>query len=136
VAADVISLTPAVILLIYGLHAAQGQRASWEYAYRYAELLRAIRTALPGVPLFCSGFPPCNENLSAAFVQEWNAAVRSAANTVDNCPFIEAAGWWGTTNFYGGSGPVYVDSDRIHPNDAGHRFLADKYAAVIKQYMG
>jgi lysophospholipase L1-like esterase len=135
VATDVIALKPDTVLLIYGLQAAAAQRPSWEYAYRYAQMLRAIRTALPGVPIFCSGFPPCNEDLSAAFVQEWNGAVRSAANTVDNCPYIEAAGWWGPANFHGGGGPVYV-GDRVHPNDAGHRFLADRYADAIGPRMG
>jgi lysophospholipase L1-like esterase len=135
VASDVIALAPAVILLIYGLNAVVAQRASWEYAYHYAQLLRTIRTALPGVPIICSGFPPCNADISPGYVQEWNAAVSSAANTVDNCPFIDAAGWWGPANYYGASGPVYVASDRISPNDAGHRFLADKYAAAIAQNM-
>ncbi len=136
VATDVIALKPAVILLIYGLQAAAARRASWDYASHYADMLRRIRTVLPGVPIFCSGFPPCSNDFSAAFVQEWNAAVRSAADTVDNCPFIEAADWWGPANYNGGSGPVYVADDRIHPNDAGHRFLADKYAAVIAQHAG
>jgi lysophospholipase L1-like esterase len=44
-------------------------------------------------------------------------------------------GWWGPANFHGGGGPVYVGGDRVHPNDAGHRFLADKYAAAIAAYM-
>jgi len=135
-ATDVIALQPTAVLLIYGLRAAASLRASWEYAHQYAVMLRTLRTALPSAPIFCSGFPPCNGDLSAAFVQEWNAAVRSAANTVDNCPFIEAGGWWGPENYYGGSGPVYVTGDKIHPNDAGHRFLADKYAAVITQHLG
>lgn len=136
VATDAIALEPDAILLVYGLQAVSAPRASWEYSYHYAQLLRAMRTALPGVPIFCSGFPPCNEDLSAAFVQEWNAALRSAANTVDDCPFIEAAGWWEPTNYAGGAGPIYVGGDRTHPNDAGHRFLADRYAAAIAPSMG
>jgi lysophospholipase L1-like esterase len=135
-ATDVIALKPDAILLIYGLHAAGAPRASWEYSYHFAQMLRTIRSALTSVPILCSGFPPCNEDVSAAFVQEWNGAVRGAANTVDNCPFIEAAAWWGPANYAGGGGPVYVGGDRVHPNDAGHRFLADKYAAAIAPYMG
>ncbi len=136
VAMDVVALQPTAVLLIYGLRAAVAPRASWEYAYQYATLLRTLRSALPSAPIFCSGFPPCNGALSPAFVQEWNTAIRSAAATVDNCPFIEAAGWWGPANYYGGSGPVYVTGDEIHPNDAGHRFLADKYVDAIAQHGG
>lgn len=136
VVTDVVALTPMAVLLIYGLQAASAPRPSWEYAYHYADMLRRIRTALPSSPIFCSGFPPCNGNLSAAYVQEWNAALRSASSTVDNCPFIEAADWWGPENYFGGSGPVYVAGDNVHPNDMGHQFLADKYADAIAQHQG
>lgn len=134
VASDVIALKPDAILLIYGLQAAAAAAVpTWQYAYDYATLLRAIRTGLPGVPIFCSGIPSCSGGMSDAFLQPWNDAIRSATITVEDCPFIDAAGWWGLANYSGGGGPVYVSGDRVHPNDAGHKFLAVKYAATLAQ---
>lgn len=136
VATDAVALAPDAILLIYGLDAALGSTApTWQYAYDYATLLRTVRTALPGVPIFCSGIPSCNTGISEPFLRPWNDAIRDATITVDNCPYIDAAGWWGMANYYGGSGPVYVASDRLYPNDDGHGFLADKYAIAMAQQM-
>lgn len=132
VASDLIALAPTAVLLIYGLDAAVASTVpTWQYAYDYATLLRTIRTALPTVPVFCSGIPSCTGGISERFLQPWNDAVRSATITVDGCLFIDASGWWGPANYYGGGGPVYIARDNLHPNDAGHAFLANKYAAAM-----
>jgi lysophospholipase L1-like esterase len=135
-ATDVIALAPSAVLLIYGLDAAVASTIPpWQYAYDYATLLRTIRTALPGVPIFCSGIPSCSTGISELFLRPWNDAVRSATITVDNCSFIDAAGWWGPANYFGGIGPVSVAGDNLHPNDAGYAFLADRYVAALAPHL-
>lgn len=125
--ADVVAEKPDYVLLVYGLNAIPSDPRKMQADY--TSLLTALRKELPSVPIFVSGIVS-TPSYSDKQLQPYNASIQNAVKATSQAVFIDLAGAWTTVNY-----AQYVSSDQVLPTDAGHQFLADKYAAAIKPYL-
>jgi lysophospholipase L1-like esterase len=120
------------ILVLYGVNAlnklSSGEMTYEQYQSDYTELLKKVREKHPDAVVFVSGVVSIpywsDEELS-----EVNTAIENASKAITNSVFIDMSGLWGESEY-----AEYVDKDNVHPTDAGHQFLADKYFEVISEY--
>ncbi|MBD9723986.1 GDSL-type esterase/lipase family protein [Streptomyces caniscabiei] len=98
----------------HGVSPAQFQTA-------YASLLRKVRAAHPGAWIFAL------ETFRGRFVPQTEAAVQGAIAGGDSrVSFVDTTGWLGSGDL----------TDSVHPNDRGHRAVADRLAPVIAARIG
>jgi lysophospholipase L1-like esterase len=117
---------------LYGVNAlnklSSGEMTYEQYQSDYTELLKKVREKHPDAVVFVSGVVSIpywsDEELS-----EVNTAIENASKAITNSVFIDMSGLWGESEY-----AEYVDKDNVHPTDAGHQFLADKYFEVISEY--
>jgi lysophospholipase L1-like esterase len=85
-----------------------------------AQTIETARRLWPGVQVLVFG--PSAPQPLAAELEDVNSAVRAGAAAA-NAPYIDAlqAGWFTAAN-----SPEF-DADGIHPNTAGHAFIAEKF---------
>jgi lysophospholipase L1-like esterase len=98
----------------HGVSAAQFQSA-------YSSLLRKVRAAYPQAWIFAL------ETFRGRFVSQTEAAVKAAVAGGDaRVSFVDTTGWLGSGDL----------TDSVHPNDRGHRVIADRLAPVIAARIG
>ncbi|MGW0499023.1 GDSL-type esterase/lipase family protein [Streptomyces sp. NPDC003007] len=98
----------------HGVSSAQFQSA-------YSSLLRKVRSAYPQAWIFAL------ETFRGRFVPQTEAAVKSAVAGGDaRVSFVDTTGWLGSGDL----------TDSVHPNDRGHRVIADRLAPVIAARIG
>ncbi|MFC8142095.1 GDSL-type esterase/lipase family protein [Streptomyces paradoxus] len=98
----------------HGVSAAQFQSA-------YSSLLRKARAAYPQAWIFAL------ETFRGRFVPQTEAAVKAAVAGGDaRVSFVDTTGWLGSGDL----------TDSVHPNDRGHRVIADRLAPVIAARIG
>ncbi|MFJ9586171.1 GDSL-type esterase/lipase family protein [Streptomyces acidicola] len=98
----------------HGVSPAQFQEA-------YSSLLRKVRAAHPQAWIFAL------ETFRGRFVPQTEAAVRAAVDGGDSrVSFVDTTGWLGSGDL----------TDSVHPNDQGHRVVADRLAPVIAARIG
>ncbi|MEU4489009.1 GDSL-type esterase/lipase family protein [Streptomyces purpurascens] len=98
----------------HGVSSAQFQSA-------YGSLLRKVRAAYPQAWIFAL------ETFRGRFVPQTEAAVRTAVDGGDaRVSFVDTTGWLGSGDL----------TDSVHPNDRGHRVIADRLAPVIASRIG
>jgi len=67
------------------------------------------------------------ESCDSAFHPQTEAAVKGAVDGGDSRgSFVDTTGWLGSGNL----------TDSVHPNDQGHRAIADRLAPVIAARIG
>ncbi|WP_030755910.1 hypothetical protein [Streptomyces sp. NRRL F-5135] len=92
-----------------------------QFGTAYRGLLRTVRAAYPQAWIFALG------TFRGRFVPETEAAVRAAADGGDaRVPFVDTTGRLAAGDL----------SDAVHPNDQGHRAIADRLAPVIAARIG
>lgn len=124
---DVIDEKPDYVLVTYGLNTIPSDTKKVQADF--TALLTSLRKELPAVPIFVSGIISI-PGLSDKQLQPYNSSIQNAAKTIGNGIFIDMAGSWNDSNY-----AKYLSSDKVLPNDDGHQYLADKYAAMIKPYI-
>jgi lysophospholipase L1-like esterase len=98
----------------HGVSSAQFQSA-------YSSLLRKVRAAYPQAWIFAL------ETFRGRFVPQTEAAVKAAVAGGDaRVSFVDTTGWLGSGDL----------TDSVHPNDRGHRVIADRLAPVIAARIG
>lgn len=98
----------------HGVSSAQFQAA-------YSSLLRKVRAAYPQAWIFAL------ETFRGRFVPQTEAAVKAAVAGGDaRVSFVDTTGWLGPGDL----------TDSVHPNDRGHRVVADRLAPVIAARIG
>lgn len=131
---DVIDEKPDYILVVYGLNVTsdikyKGTMTHQQYREDFKKFLQTIRNDLPNVAIFVSGIisiPGWSDQALSPF----NKDIQVAVSQVSNTKFIDLSGLWNSSNY-----SKYLSSDKVHPNDEGHKFLAEKYAEAIKPYL-
>ncbi|UUU26857.1 SGNH/GDSL hydrolase family protein [Streptomyces sp. DSM 40750] len=98
----------------HGVGSAQFQTA-------YSSLLRKVRAAHPGAWIFAL------ETFRGRYVPQTEAAVQAAVAGGDSrLSFVDTTGWLGAGDL----------TDSVHPNDQGHRAIADRLAPIIAARIG
>ncbi|MFE9643442.1 GDSL-type esterase/lipase family protein [Streptomyces sp. NPDC006365] len=98
----------------HGVSSAQFQSA-------YSSLLRKVRAAYPQAWIFAL------ETFRGRFVPQTEAAVKAAVDGGDSrVSFVDTTGWLGSGDL----------TDSVHPNDQGHRAIAERLAPVITARIG
>ncbi|MEU3890424.1 GDSL-type esterase/lipase family protein [Streptomyces sp. NPDC029041] len=98
----------------HGVSAAQFQSG-------YSSLLRKVRAAYPQAWIFAL------ETFRGRFVPQTEAAVKAAVAGGDaRVSFVDTTGWLASGDL----------TDAVHPNDRGHRVIADRLAPVIAARIG
>ncbi|MFH9063199.1 GDSL-type esterase/lipase family protein [Streptomyces coeruleorubidus] len=98
----------------HGVSSAQFQSA-------YGSLLRKVRAAYPQAWIFAL------ETFRGRYVPQTEAAVKAAVDGGDTrVSFVDTTGWLGSGDL----------TDSVHPNDRGHRVVADRLAPVIAARIG
>ncbi|MFD8380946.1 GDSL-type esterase/lipase family protein [Streptomyces sp. NPDC059679] len=94
---------------------------SAQFQAAYSSLLRKVRTAYPNAWIFAL------ETFRGRFVPETQAAVTAAVSGGDSkVSFVDTTGWLASDEL----------SDSVHPNDKGHRTIADHLAPIISAKLG
>ncbi|WP_206439004.1 hypothetical protein [Streptomyces scabichelini] len=87
----------------------------------YGSLLRKVRAACPQAWILAL------ETFRGRFVPQTEAAVKAAVDGGDSrASFVDTTGWLGSGDL----------TDSVHPNDQGHRAIADRLAPVIAARIG
>ncbi|MFF6804887.1 GDSL-type esterase/lipase family protein [Streptomyces sp. NPDC012616] len=98
----------------HGVGSAQFQAA-------YTSLLRKVRAAYPQAWIFAL------ETFRGRYVPQTEAAVKAAVDGGDSrVSFVDTTGWLGSGDL----------TDSVHPNDRGHRVIADRLAPVVAARIG
>lgn len=98
-----------------------------------AAAMDAIKARAPHAKIQVIGPPWINQKPSSGIIAV-NAAVEAAAKRA-SLPYVDSleAGWFAETDNLTNDGrSKFIASDRIHPNDAGHRYLADRIAPIVQ----
>ncbi|OMI41260.1 GDSL-type esterase/lipase family protein [Streptomyces sparsogenes] len=94
---------------------------SAQFQAAYSSLLRKVRAAYPNAWIFAL------ETFRGRFVPETQAAVNAAVSGGDaKVSFVDTTGWLAADEL----------SDSVHPNDKGHRAIADRLAPIISAKLG
>ena len=94
---------------------------STQFQSAYSSLLRKVRAAYPQAWIFAL------ETFRGRYVPQTEAAVRAATVGGDSrVSFVDTTGWLGSGDL----------SDSVHPNDQGHRVIADHLAPIIAARIG
>ncbi|KIL40411.1 hypothetical protein SD70_13400 [Gordoniibacillus kamchatkensis] len=128
---DVIGLKPDYVLSVFGYNVLSdisvGRMTHKQYQDDYTKFIKAINDALPQTHVFASGIASVpgrpDESLKPV-----NDDIKNACASASNCTFIDLAGKLNQSNY-----DKYIAYDGIHPNDAGHKFLAEQYAKVMSE---
>ncbi|WSQ13930.1 GDSL-type esterase/lipase family protein [Streptomyces sp. NBC_01231] len=95
--------------------------SSTQFQSAYTSLLRKVRAAYPQAWIFAL------ETFRGRYVPQTEAAVKSAVAGGDSrVSFVDTTGWLGSGDL----------SDSVHPNDQGHRVIADRLAPIIAARIG
>ena len=87
-----------------------------QFQSAYGSLLRKVRAAYPQAWIFAL------ETFRGRYVPQTEAAVKAAVNGGDSrVSFVDTTGWLGSGDL----------TDSVHPNDQGHRVIADRLAPII-----
>jgi lysophospholipase L1-like esterase len=87
-----------------------------QFQSAYSSLLRKVRGAYPQAWIFAL------KTFRGRFVPETETAVKAAVSGGDSrVSFVDTTGWLGSGDL----------SDAVHPNDKGHRVIADRLAPII-----
>ncbi|WLW57973.1 GDSL-type esterase/lipase family protein [Streptomyces sp. YU58] len=98
----------------HGVSSAQFQTA-------YTSLLRKVRAAYSQAWIFAL------EPFRSRYVSQTQAVVKAAVDGGDSrISFVDTTGWLGSGDL----------TDSVHPNDQGHRIIADRLAPVIAAWIG
>ncbi|MEU1664876.1 GDSL-type esterase/lipase family protein [Streptomyces sparsogenes] len=94
---------------------------SAQFQAAYSSLLRKVRAAYPNAWIFAL------ETFRGRFVPETQAAANAAVSGGDaKVSFVDTTGWLAADEL----------SDSVHPNDKGHRAIADRLAPIISAKLG
>ncbi|MER6139935.1 GDSL-type esterase/lipase family protein [Streptomyces sparsogenes] len=94
---------------------------SAQFQAAYSSLLHKVRAAYPNAWIFAL------ETFRGRFVPETQAAVNAAVSGGDaRVSFVDTTGWLAADEL----------SDSVHPNDKGHRAIADRLAPIISARLG
>jgi lysophospholipase L1-like esterase len=95
--------------------------SSPQFQSAYTSLLRKVRAAYPQAWIFAL------ETFRGRYVPQTEAAVKAAVDGGDSrVSFVDTTGWLGSGDL----------TDSVHPNDRGHRVIADRLAPVIAARIG
>ncbi|KOU68061.1 aromatic ring-opening dioxygenase LigA [Streptomyces sp. MMG1533] len=95
--------------------------SSTQFQAAYTSLLRKVRAAYPQAWIFAL------ETFRGRYVPQTQAAVGAAVQGGDSrVSFVDTTGWLGSGDL----------TDSVHPNDQGHRVIADRLAPVIAARIG
>ncbi len=95
--------------------------SSTQFQAAYSSLLRKVRAAYPQAWIFAL------ETFRGRYVPQTEAAVSAAVQGGDSrVSFVDTTGWLGSGDL----------TDSVHPNDQGHRVIADRLAPVIASRIG
>ncbi|WP_086563966.1 GDSL-type esterase/lipase family protein [Streptomyces africanus] len=95
--------------------------SSTQFQSAYGSLLRKVRAAYPQAWIFAL------ETFRGRYVPQTEAAVKAAVAGGDTrVSFVDTTGWLGSGDL----------TDSVHPNDRGHRVIADRLAPVIAARIG
>ncbi|WP_405467744.1 GDSL-type esterase/lipase family protein [Streptomyces canus] len=95
--------------------------SSVQFQAAYTSLLGKVRAAYPQAWIFAL------ETFRGRYVPQTEAAVRAAVDGGDSrVSFVDTTGWLGSGDL----------TDSVHPNDQGHRVIADRLAPVIAARIG
>ena len=121
---DVLKIKPDVLVLQHGVND-NGVRCSLaDYVWSYRQFVREVKKALPNTRIICMTITPTwrsPENMQ--WLAMANAAIQEIAAR-ENCVVVQInQALDGKKNFF---------PDRLHPNDEGHKLMAETLAAAIK----
>ncbi|KUM69866.1 GDSL-type esterase/lipase family protein [Streptomyces curacoi] len=95
--------------------------SSTQFQSAYTSLLRKARAAYPRAWIFAL------ETFRGRYVPQTQAAVKAVTDGGDTrVSFVDTTGWLGSGDL----------TDSVHPNDKGHRVIADRLAPIIAARMG
>jgi lysophospholipase L1-like esterase len=95
--------------------------SSTQFQSAYSSLLRKVRAAYPQAWIFAL------ETFRGRYVPQTQAAVQAAVAGGDSrVSFVDTTGWLGSGDL----------TDSVHPNDQGHRVIADRLAPIIAARIG
>lgn len=95
--------------------------SSAQFQTAYTSLLREVRAAYPQAWIFAL------QTFRGRYVPQTQAAVKAAVDGGDSrVSFVDTTGWLGSGDL----------TDSVHPNDQGHRVIADRLAPVIAARIG
>jgi lysophospholipase L1-like esterase len=126
---DVINLKPDYVLSVYGYNVIgriSGDMTHQKYQDDYTKFIKMINDALPHTQIFASGISSVAGRTEES-LKPYNDDIKNACANALNCMFIDLEGKINESNYNN----KYIANDGIHPNDEGHKFLADEYAKVI-----
>jgi lysophospholipase L1-like esterase len=141
---DMVTAAPDIVLIVGG-HNDTGPAALQAEILTYLTAIRA-QSVLSGIPVIVAGVNGANQATATTIPLE-NAMAAAVTAFADPLMYFvpevtNAAGPWftGTGSTAGAAGngncDVYISSDAIHPNDAGHAFLAGRLADDIRRILG
>ncbi len=133
VQSDVIDLKPEYVLSVHGFNAMVpvmiGHFTHEQYEQDYTKFLKEINDALPSTKIFASGIisvPSWTEEELLPF----NKDIENACANASNCTYINLSNKWNEDNY-----SKYLSNDKVHPNDEGHKYLAEEYSSVISSVL-
>jgi lysophospholipase L1-like esterase len=95
--------------------------SSTQFQASYLNLLTRVRAKYPSAAIFAL------ETFRMRYVAQTQAAVQSRTAAGDrNVSYVNTEGWLSASDL----------SDSVHPNDAGHRVIADHLAPIISAKLG
>lgn len=95
--------------------------SSTQFQAAYTSLLRKVRAAHPQAWIFAL------RTFRGRYVPQTEAAVRAAVDGGDpRISFVDTTGWLGTGDL----------TDAVHPNDQGHRTIANRLAPIVAARIG
>ena len=97
-----------------------------EFASTYSALVGRIREKSPDAALVCVGVWP-------DYGQDYDAEIETACHDRQGS-FVPIRDLWSTEGMRGPAGvpTPHGESDTFHPNDAGHRAIADRILNSIR----
>jgi lysophospholipase L1-like esterase len=95
--------------------------SSTQFQAAYTSLLRKVRAAYPQAWIFAL------ETFRGRYAPQTEAAVKAVADGGDSrVSFVDTTGWLGSGDL----------TDSVHPNDRGHRAIADRLTPIVAARLG
>jgi lysophospholipase L1-like esterase len=121
---DVIREKPDILVIQHGVNDNGVRLSLAEYVWSYREFIRSVKKALPATRIVCMTITPAWRSAAAELHLAMASTAIQEIAARENCVVVQInQALDGKREFF---------PDRLHPNNDGHRLMAETLAAAIK----